>query len=132
MTENQDSNIFEEINKKYFTELEHTVPHIQQTLFDLQNECYKSWRHAVDSNTSLYTEFLSSSGYKFPKAAKDILNTLGEETTKYRTVCNKLVISNIEYVKNTAKTWNDNADAFVELNRKIMHYWLSTFSPNRI
>ncbi|MCV0401096.1 MAG: hypothetical protein K5777_03830 [Nitrosopumilus sp.] len=131
MTENQDSNIFEEINKKYFTELEHTVPHIQQTLFDLQNECYKSWRHAVDSNTSLYTEFLSSSGYKFPKAAKDILNTLGEETTKYRTVCNKLVISNIEYVKNTAKTWNDNADAFVELNRKIMHYWLSTFSPNR-
>ena len=131
MTENQDSNIFEEINKKYFTELEHTVPHIQQTLFDLQNECYKSWRHAVDSNTSLYTEFLSNSGYKFPKAAKDILNTLGEETTKYRTVCNKLVISNIEYVKNTAKTWNDNADAFVELNRKIMHYWLSTFSPNR-
>jgi len=131
MTENQDSNIFEEINKKYFTELEHTVPHIQQTLFDLQNECYKSWRHAVDSNTSLYTEFLSSSGYKFPKAAKDLLNTLGEETTKYRTVCNKLVISNIEYVKNTTKTWNDNADAFVELNRKIMHYWLSTFSPNR-
>ena len=56
---------------------------------------------------------------------------MGEETTKYRTVCNKLVISNIEYVKNTAKTWNDNADAFVELNRKIMHYWLSTFSPNR-
>lgn len=131
MSKNQDSNIFEEINKKYFTELEHTVPHIQQTLFDLQNECYKSWRHAVDSNTSLYTEFLSSSGYKFPKAAKDILNTMGEETTKYRTVCNKLVISNIEYVKNTAKTWNDNADAFVELNRKIMHYWLSTFSPNR-
>lgn len=131
MTENQDSNIFEEINKKYFTELEHTVPHIQQTLFDLQNECYKSWRHAVDSNTSLYTEFLSSSGYKIPKAAKEILNTMGEETTKYRTVCNKLAISNIEYTKNMTKTWNDNADAFVELNRKIMHYWLSTFSLKR-
>ena len=131
MTEKQNSNIFEEINKKYFTELEHTVPHIQQTLFDLQNECYKSWRHTVDSNTSLYTEFLSSSGYKFPKAAKDILNTMGEETTKYRTVCNKLAISNIEYAKNIAKTWNDNADAFVELNRKIMHYWLSAFSSKR-
>ncbi|MGY5151110.1 MAG: hypothetical protein ACW9XA_02450 [Candidatus Nitrosopumilus sp. bin_6a] len=131
MSENHDSNIFEEINKKYFTELEHTVPHIQQTLFDLQNECYKSWRHAVDSNTSLYTEFLSSSGYKFPKAAKDILNTMGEETTKYRTVCNKFTISNIEYAKNVTKTWNDNADAFVELNRKIMHYWISAFSLKR-
>lgn len=131
MSKNQDSNIFEEINKKYFTELEHAVPHIQQTLFDLQNECYKSWRHAVDSNTSLYTEFLSSSGYKFPKEAKDILNTMGEETTKYRTVYDKFTISNIEYAKNVAKTWNDNADAFVELNRKIMHYWMSTFSLKR-
>lgn len=131
MTENPDSNIFEEINKKYFTELEHTVPHIQQTLFDLQNELYKSWRHAIESNTSLYAEFLSSSGCTFPNTSKDILNTMGEETTKYRTVCNKIAISNIEYTKNLAKTWNDNADAFVELNRKIMHYWISTFSLKR-
>jgi hypothetical protein len=131
MTENKDSNIFEEINKKYFNEVEHSVPHLQQTLFDLQNECYKSWKHAVDANTALYKEYLETSGYKFPKAAKDILNTMGEEATKYRSLCNKVAISNIESTKNAAKTWNDNADAFVELNRKIMHYWLSAFSAKR-
>ena len=131
MAQNKDYNIFEEINKKYFTELEVTVPHLQQTLFDLQNECYKSWKHAVDANTSLYKEFLLTSGIEIPKVGKDILNTMGEETTKYRTMCNKLAISNIETAKNAAKTWNDNADAFVELNRKIMHYWLSSFSPKR-
>ena len=131
MTENKDSDIFAEINKKYFIELEHSVPHLQQTLFDFQNECYKSWKHAVDANTALYKEYLETSGYKFPKAAKDIINTMGEETTKYRSLCNKIAISNIESAKNAAKTWNDNADAFVELSRKIMHYWLSVFSTKR-
>ena len=40
-------------------------------------------------------------------------------------------ISNIESVKKNAKTYNDNTGAFVDLNRKIMHYWLSAFSPKR-
>ena len=128
MTENNDFEILDKLNNKYFTELETSVPHIQQTLFDLQNECYKSWRNAITANTSLYKEFLSNSGYGFPKGAQDIIESLSEEALKYRSVFNKLTISNIESVKNTAKTWNDNADAFVELNRKIMHYWLSAFS----
>lgn len=131
MTENNNFEILDKLNNKYFTELETSVPHIQQTLFDLQNECYKSWRHAISANTSLYKEFLSNSGYGFPKSAQDIVESVSEEALKYRTVYNKLAISNIESVKNTAKTWNDNADAFVELNRKIMHYWLSAFSPKR-
>ncbi len=131
MTENNDFEILDKLNNKYFTELETSVPHIQQTLFDLQNECYKSWRNAITANTSLYKEFLSNSGYGFPKSAQDIVESLSEEALKYRSVFNKLAISNIESVKNTAKTWNDNADAFVELNRKITHYWISAFSTKR-
>ena len=136
MTENKNSEEFhllDQLNKKYFTELEHSVPHIQQTLFDLQNECYKTWRNAVTANTSLYKEFLSTSGYNFmsSKAAKDIFENMSEEGLKFRSLWNKFTISNIESVKNNAKTWNDNADAFVELNRKIMHYWLSAFNQTR-
>jgi len=131
MTENNNFEILDKLNNKYFTELETSVPHMQQTLFDLQNECYKSWRNTITANTSLYKEFLSNSGYGFPKSAQDIVESLSEEALKYRAVYNKLAISNIESVKNIAKTWNDNADAFIELNRKIMHYWLSTFSPKR-
>ena len=136
MTENKNSEEFhllDQINKKYFTELEHSVPHIQQTLFDLQNEYYKTWRNTVTANTSLYKEFLNTSGYNFmsSKAAKDIFENLSEEGLKFRELWNKFTISNIESVKNNAKTWNDNADAFVELNRKIMHYWLSAFNSKR-
>ncbi|QLH02294.1 hypothetical protein C5F47_01260 [Nitrosopumilus cobalaminigenes] len=136
MTANKNSEEFhllDQLNKKYFTELEHSVPHIQQTLFDLQNECYKTWRNAVTANTSLYKEFLSTSGYNFmsSKDAKDIFENMSEEGLKFRSLWNKFTISNIESVKNNAKTWNDNADAFVELNRKIMHYWLSAFNQTR-
>jgi len=136
MTENKNSEEFhllDELNKKYFTELEHSVPHIQQTLFDLQNEYYKTWRKTVTANTSLYKEFLSNSGYDFmsSKTAKDIFKNVSDEALKFRELWNKFTISNIESVKNNAKTWNDNADTFTELNRKIMHYWLSAFSSKR-
>ncbi len=131
MAENNDYEILDQLNNKYFTELEHSVPHMQQTLFDLQNEFYKTWRNVITANTSLYKEFLSNSGYQSPQAAKDIVENLSEEALKFRIVYNKFAISNIETVKNTAKTWNDNADAFVDLNQKIMHYWLDAFSQKR-
>ena len=136
MTENKNSEEFhllDELNKKYFIELEHSVPHIQQTLFDLQNEYYKTWKKIVTANTALYKEFLSNSGYNFmsSKAAKDIFENMSDEALKFRALWNKFTISNIESVKNNAKTWNDNADAFADLNRKIMHYWLSAFSPKK-
>ena len=74
---------------------------------------------------------MSDSGLNFLKSAQDIVESMSEEALKLRTVYNKLAISNIESIKNTAKTWNDNAEGFTDLNRKIMHYWLSAFSPKR-
>ena len=131
MSENKDFEILDKLNSKYFTELESSVPHIQQALFDLQNECYKTWRNTITANTLLYKVFWSDSGLNFPKSAQDIVVSMGEEALKFRAVYNKLAISNIESVKNTANTWNENAEGLTDLNRKIMHYWLSAFSPKR-
>ena len=131
MSENKDFEILDKLNNKYFTELETSVPHIQQTLFDLQNEFYKTWRNAITANTTLYKEFLNNSGSAFPKSAQDLVENVSEEALKFRSIYNKLAISNIESIKNTSKTWNDNAETFVNLNRKIMHYWLSVFSSKR-
>ena len=131
MSENKDFEILDKLNNKYFTELETSVPHIQQTLFDLQNEFYKTWRNAITANTILYKEFLNNSGSAFPKSAQDLVENVSEEALKFRSIYNKLAISNIESIKNTSKTWNDNAETFVDLNRKIMHYWLSVFSSKK-
>ena len=131
MSENKDFEILDKLNNKYFTELETSVPHVQQTLFDLQNEFYKTWRNTITANTTLYKEFLNNSGSAFPKSAQDLVENVSEEALKFRSIYNKLAISNIESIKNTSKTWNDNAETFVDLNRKIMHYWLSVFSSKR-
>ena len=128
MSENKNFEILDKLNNKYFTELETSVPHLQHTLFDLQNEFYKTWRNAITANTTLYKEFLNNSGSTFPKSAQDLVENASEEALKFRSMYNKFTISNIESIKNTSKTWNDNAETFVDLNRKIMHYWLSVFS----
>ena len=121
--------VIEQINKKYFSEIEHSVPHIQQILFDLQNECYKTWKNAINANTSLQKEFATTSGFNYvlPETAKTIFENMSEETVRYRSLCNKITIRTIESGKKNVKMWNDNADAFIDLNRKIMHFWLSSF-----
>jgi hypothetical protein len=50
---NADYAVIDNVNKRYFSEIEYSVPHFQQTLFDLQNECYKSWKNMINSNTEL-------------------------------------------------------------------------------
>ncbi len=121
--------VIEQINKKYFSEIEHTVPHIQQILFDLQNECYKTWKNAVNANISLQKELSAKSGFNYilPEAAKTIFENMGEGIIQYRSLWNKSIITAIEAGKKNVKTWNQNADVIADLNKKIMQFWLSTF-----
>jgi len=129
--ENSEDNfdVIEQINKKYFSEIEHAVPHIQQILFDLQNECYKTWKNVVNANISLQKEFSGKSGFNYiqPEASKTIFENMGEGVIQYRSLWNKSIITAIEAGKKNVKTWNQNADVFVDLNKKIMQFWLSAF-----
>jgi len=135
MSESQETKgnfeVIEQIAKKYFSEIEHAVPHIQQTLFDLQNESYKTWKNTIDANISLQKEFLASSGlnYVLSDSAKSIIENMMKEAVQYRELSNKITVSSIELAKNNFKSWNNNAEPFVDLNRKIMNYWASAFLP---
>lgn len=132
-SQNDDFELFEKINQKYFLEIEQNVPHIQQTLFDLQNEYYKLWKNYVNSQLSIQKEFLNKSGfnYSFPDTAKDIIENMSEETIKFRSLLHKMALANIEQSKNYAKTLNENSNTFVDLNRKIMDNWISMFKTNQ-
>lgn len=127
--QNDDFTVFDKVNQKYFSEIEHSVPHFQQTLFDLQNECYKLWKNTINANVELQKELLGKSGFNFaiPKITQKIIDNTGEEFVKYRMACIQITIATIESGTKNVKTWNDNANTFVDLNRKIMHNWLSPF-----
>jgi hypothetical protein len=128
-----DSDVIDQVAKKYFLEIEHSVPHMQQVLFDFQNECYKTWKNAINANISLHKEFLDKSGldYAASDAMKSLVGTVGEEALKYRAYCKNITIANIESAKQNTKTLNDNTELFADLNRKMMHYWMSTFFPKK-
>ena len=134
---NQDSkdspDVIDKVAKKYFLEIEHSVPHMQQVLFDFQNECYKTWKNVISANISLHKEFLDRSGldYAATDAAKSLVENVSEEALKYRAYCKKIAIANIGTAKQNAKTLNDNAELFTDLNRKMMQFWMSTFLPKR-
>ena len=127
-------NVIDQISTKYFSEVENSVPHIQQVLFDLQNEYYKTWKNAINANISLHKDFLNASGlnYAIPEVVKSLVENMSEEAVKYRAYCNKITIANIEYAKKNAKTLNNSAELLIDLNRKMMYYWVSTFFPKKL
>jgi len=124
-----DSDVIDRVAKKYFLEIESSVPHMQQVLFDYQNECYKTWKNVISANISLHKEFLDRSGFDsaVTDAAKSLVENVSEEALKYRAYCKKIAIANIGTAKQNAKTLNDNAELFTDMNRKMMQYWMSAF-----
>lgn len=127
--QHDDFEVFDKVNQRYFSEIEHSVPHFQQTLFDLQNECYKSWKNTINANVQLQREILDKSGFNFtlPKIIQTIIDSAGEEIVKYRLACIKIAITTIESGTKNVKTWNDSANTFLDLNRKIIHNWFLPF-----
>lgn len=128
-----DFEIFENISKKYFLELEQNIPHIQQTLFDLQNEYYKLWKDNFMSQLLLQKEFFNKSELDnfIPKNFKEIFENMSDETIKFRSIIHKMTITNIEQGKNYAKTLNDNSNTFIEINRKFLENWISILKINQ-
>ncbi len=60
---------------------------------------------------------------KLAKAGKVVLLPhMGSATIEGRNDMGDKVIVNI-------KTWNDNANIFADLNRNIMEFWMSAFTP---
>ncbi len=122
--------VIERLSKKYFLEIEHTIPHLQQTLFDFQNEFYKTWKNTINANILLQKEFTTKSGLnsKLPDPIQKMLESMNNEHYKFRSLYNKNIIKSIETGKENIKVWNDNATTFVDLNQKIMQYWISAFT----
>ena len=57
-----------------------------------------------------------------------MIETVNDENYKFRSLYNKNIIKYIETGKEDIKVWNDNVTTFVDLNQKIMQYWISAFT----
>lgn len=121
--------VIEQSINKYFVDIENSVPRFQQELFDLQNECYKTWKNAVISNMFLQKEFVNKTGFFIPDVVQKIIESMNDEFVKARSVRDNVSIATIDSMKKNIKMWNDSASIFLNLNKKIMQYWILTFTP---
>ena len=118
------------ISKKYFSEIEQYVPHLQQTLFDFQNEYYKIWKNTINSNLSLCEKFNTQLGFDFmlPEPSQKLLENIHEKIIQYRSLYHKILIKSIESGKENATVWNEHVKLLNEQNEKILQFWSSIFS----
>lgn len=126
---NNDLEIMNKIAQKYFSEIEQYVPHFQQSLFDFQNEYYKTWKNIATTNVSSCVNLCSQFGFTFSESNKKLIENIHDEIIRYRSLYHKIMIKSIESGKNNAKVWNDSADILSDLNQKILQSYISVFLP---
>jgi hypothetical protein len=97
----------------------------------LQDAYVQTWKNVINANISIQKEFATKAGYNtnLTDVSRKIVDDMTEEVVKARTVRDKIAIATIETSTKNIKTWNDNANTFADLNRNIVDFWMSAFTP---
>ena len=124
--------VIEQCYNKYFLDIEQSVPRFQHEFFNLQNEYYKTWKVAVQSNILLQKEFLKKMKVSnLPEPAQKIIESMDEELSRARSLRDNICISIIDIMKKNIKMWNNNTNIFAEYNMKMLQFWLSALPNNK-
>ncbi len=118
---------------KFFNGIEKTIPSYHQSITDLQQEWLQAFENNVKSVITLQQEFANKSGINttVPEAALKAIRDTNEEVVKSYSVQNQVFLAAIDATKQNVKTFNDNAKSFADMNKNIMRYWISAFTPTR-
>ena len=118
---------------KFFNGIEKTIPSYHQSITDLQQEWLQTFENNIKSVLTLQQEFANKAGINttVPEAALKAIRDTNEEIVKSYSVQNQVFLAAIDATKQNVKTFNDNAKSFVDMNKNIMRYWISAFTPTR-
>ncbi|TBR06960.1 MAG: hypothetical protein EPO62_09245 [Candidatus Nitrosotenuis sp.] len=118
---------------KFFNGIEKTIPSYHQSITDLQQEWLQAFENNIKSIVTLQQEFANKAGINttVPEAALKAIRDTNEEIVKSYSVQNQVFLAAIDATKQNVKTFNDNAKSFADMNKNIMRYWISAFTPTR-
>ncbi len=118
---------------KFFNGVEKTIPSYHQSITDLQQEWLQAFENNIKSVVTLQQEFANKAGINttVPEAALKAIRDTNEEVVKSYSVQNQVFLAAIDATKQNVKTFNDNAKSFADMNKNIMRYWISAFTPTR-
>ncbi|MBT8242496.1 MAG: hypothetical protein HKP34_02125 [Nitrosopumilus sp.] len=116
--------------QKYFENISKITPQYFQSATELQNECMKTCQKTIDATVSMQQEFAKKAGMniEIPNSAKTALVDTNKQLVQASTVNNQLVKTTIDATVQNFKTFNDNVNAFTELNKNIIQSWVTPFA----
>ena len=132
-TQSQTNNVYSMYKQnvqKYFENISKITPQYFQAMTQLQEECMKTCEKTINASVSVQQEFAKKTGIlsEIPDVAKTAVVDTNKQIVQASTVNNQLIKTTIDATVQNIKTFNDNINAFAELNKNTIHSWINPFT----
>ena len=113
--------------QKYFENISKIAPQYFQAMTQLQEECMKTCEKTINASVSVQQEFAKKTGIisDIPDAAKTTIIDTNKQIVQASTVNNQFMKTTIDATVQNIKTFNDNINAFAELNKNTIQSWIN-------
>ncbi len=132
-TQTQSSDVYSTYKQnvqKYFENISKNTPQYFQALTHLQEECLRACEKTINASVSVHQEFARKTGIStdIPSAAKTAMVDTNKQIVQASIVQNQFVKTTVDTAVQNIKTFNDNVNEFVELNKNIVQSWTTPFT----
>ena len=116
--------------QKYFENMSKITPQYFQSITQLQEESMKTCEKTINATVSVQQEFAKKAGIttEVPDAARTAIIDTNKQIVQASTVQNQFVKTTIDATVQNVKTFNDNVNAFADLNKNIIQSWITPFT----
>ena len=116
--------------QKYFENISKITPQYFQSITYLQEECLKACEKTINASVSLQQEYAKKTGIStdIPSSAKTAFVDTNKQIVQASTLHNQFIKTTIDATVQNMKTFNDNVNAYVELNKNIIQNWVNPFT----
>lgn len=113
--------------QKYFENISKITPQYFQAMTQLQEECMKTCEKTINASVSVQQEFAKKAGIttEIPEAAKTAIIDANKQIVQASTTNNQFVKTTIDATVQNFKAFNDNINAFAELNKNTIQSWIN-------
>ena len=116
--------------QKYFENITKQTPQYFQSITHLQDECMKTCEKTINATVSMQQEFVKKSGMTIviPDSAKTAIIGTNKQIVQASTINNQLLKTTIDATVQNIRTFNDNVNAFADLNKNMVQSWMIPFT----
>ncbi len=116
--------------QKYFENISKITPQYFQAITHLQEECLKATEITINASVSVQQEFARKTGIstEIPSAAKTVIIDTNKQIVQASTVQSQLVKTTVDTTVQNIKAFNENVNAFADLNKNIVQSWTNPFT----